>query len=140
MGQWAYFELLAKEAAKILVAGWPITALLLLLVVAAAAWHHGELKAALAVHSLWQLMPLAVPVGLLALGTWYVCHLCSHNPNVWAMRTGHLLLIGQLVLGALLVRAASPLRLLAASLQLFILWVSCVTGFLAFMSMSGDWL
>lgn len=146
MRDWAYFAWLAKQAAGGLTWAWPVTAVLALLIVGAAIWSRRKLTALLKARTLWQLLPLGVPVAVLALGTWYACENCSPSSlgqghrHVWAMRASDALLIAQLLGAGILVKAASPLRALAASFQLLLVWCSFWAGFLAGMSMSGDWL
>jgi hypothetical protein len=146
MRNWEYFAGLARMAAGGLAWAWPVTAVLVLLVVGVAVWSRRELNALFRLRALWQLLPLGVPVAVLALGTLYACGNCSPSSlgqgqrHVWAMRAADALLVAQLLGATMLVKLGSPLRALAASLQLFLVWCSFWAGFMAGMSMSEDWL
>ena len=146
MQKWSYLTWLAKQAADGLRWAWPVTVVLTFLLLAAAVWSRRRISALFRAPALWQLVPLGVAPALLALGTWFACQNCSPSSlgqghrYMWAMRACDALLVAQLVGAALLVKAASPLRLLAASFQLLLLWCSYWAAFMAGMSMSGDWL
>jgi hypothetical protein len=146
MNHWHYLTWLARQAIDGLAWAWPVTTAILLLMFGAIVGARDRLRHLLRLRTVWQLVPLLVPVIVLVLGTWFACEMCSPSSlgqgrrHYWAMWAANGLLIVQLVAAGFLIRFAAPLRLLAASFQVLLAWCSLWASFLAGMSMSGDWL
>jgi len=125
---------------------WPVSVALLIGLVVALVLARRRLRTFLGRRALVQLAPAVVPFAVLALGAWFACENCSPSSlgqgrrHVWAMRAADTLLIGQVLAALVLVRVAAPCRWVAAVVQAGFLWFSFWAGFMAGMSMSGDWI
>jgi len=137
MHTWMSFVGMAKETAGLLALSWPVTLPLLMLIAGAAIWSRSQLNAFFRVGTLWQLLPVAVLPAMAVLGAVFACENCNvenvamGHRHPWALRATELLFCAQLLAVPILVRVAVPLRLLVASLQLFLLWCSFWATFAA---------
>jgi hypothetical protein len=144
--EWSHFQTLLGWAVGGLAHLWPVT-----LVIAAGiavgvwcAWKQRPRRALLSVA--WQVLLLAIPLAILALGAKYACENCSPSSlgqgvrHQTAMRVVDGLLVLQLACSGWLVYAARRRRILVAAVQILVLWCTFWASLMAGMSMSGDWL
>ena len=148
MTRWRNFLWLTRQAADTLVVIWPVTACL-------AVWLVMGIKSAVTQPRsrpqggwLLQLVPITIPLLLLVLGAVFVCDYCNtaeHHTvrDHWAGRAVDALMLVHFAGALWLVRIAwlnASSRVLSTALQMSVLWCSWWAGFLASMSISGDWI
>jgi len=148
MNTWAHFIWLAEQALSVLTYVWPLTVGL------SASWVVLERRAlrregreTVSVRSIGvQILPVIVPIAVLALGALYACQDCSPSAlgqgirHDWALRVVDGLVVTQLAAAPLLVWLARGRRGPVTVLQLLLLWLTLSASFVAVMSISGDWI
>lgn len=124
-----------------------ITGGLFVCVVAAVGWTARSNHQTSARGIFWQLLSGLCPLGSLALGVAFACEHCGpavsmdqairHPDAIWA--TNALFFVQMIGAGWLIYRARG-MRALATAVQAILLWWSVWAGFIAGMSLSGDWI
>jgi hypothetical protein len=143
--RWPSFSWLAQQSVDGLVWAWPITAILFLVLITSAIASFRERRFVRPI-ALVHLVPIGIPVVILALGASYWCEGCSPSSlgqghrHLWAMRTADALFVAHVGLAAWLTWASGKLRLVAGAWHALVLWWGLWASFMAGMSMSGDWL
>lgn len=145
MESWRHFIWLAEQAWSVFTYFWPLTGGLFVtwLVLERRAWLRGRRPRGELRGSGLDLLPVIVPIAVLVLGALFACQDCTPSSGIrheWAERSVDVLLIVQLVGAAWLVWRASGRRWPTAAWHLLLVCLSLAAGFVATMSISGDWL
>jgi hypothetical protein len=119
-----YFMWLTKKTSFYLLEVWPITAALGLSVVVALFICRRRLSHLMSRKGVGQLMPLAIPLVILSLGSWFECRNCNIVAHEWAMTIIWLLLLIHVFWSSILVRISSPCRVVSACFQALLLWIA----------------
>jgi hypothetical protein len=135
-----YFFWLAEQAFSGLLFAWPITVILLALVAATFIAAIGKHRLAVS-NAAWSLLPIVVPLTLLAWGVVFKQTGLDANLNLtWQAKAVYVLLVGQIPVAVLAIWRAVNARLLAAATAAFISHYSVWAAFVAGMSVTDDWL